>query len=211
MTIGDRPEIDRLRALLSRPAESVAAELLGWHIVSVSSDGEVRGRIVEVEAYAADDPASHAARGRTDRNAAMFGSPGIAYVFRSYGLHWCLNVVVAPRGEPAAILLRAAEVVSGIDLVRSRRGIHSNERQLLSGPGCLAAGLAVDCHHDRSDLLVGDEGIRIEPDSQGGLLPAAVRNGPRVGVSRAVDRPWRWWVADSPAVSRYRRATTADS
>jgi DNA-3-methyladenine glycosylase len=187
----------------ARPAMVVARELLGARIAS-SVDGLLTvGRIVETEAYTGpDDEASHAAAriGRTARNAAMFGPPGSAYVYRIYGVHWCLNTVTDRVEYPGAVLVRAIEPITGLDVMRGRRarGGVTNDVQLGSGPGKLAAALgitgALDGHPlDRAPLLIAPG----EPvDDQ------AIGRGPRIGVTRAADWPLRFFVRGNPHVSR---------
>ncbi|WP_323791269.1 DNA-3-methyladenine glycosylase [Nocardioides sp.] len=178
------------------PAEAVAPRLLG----AVISHGPVAVRITEVEAYAGSrDPGSHAARGPTPRAAVMFGPAGHLYCYVSYGMHTCANVVVGHDGEAAGVLLRAGEVVAGHDVARERRpGVA--ESQLARGPGllCRALGISVDLRG--TDLAEGP--VRLE-------LPATpvadVVSGPRVGLRLAAQRPWRFWIADDPTVSDYRR------
>lgn len=194
-------------------ATDVAPRLLGTLLLRTADDGVTRARIVEVEAYRRDDPASHTHRGPTRRNATMFGPAGRLYVYRSHGLHWCANVVVGPAGTGAAVLLRAAEVLDGHEVVRRRRAASRRDGAppddvLLSGPGNLGRGLALDgAVHDGLDLLADDAPLRLLPAPPGTRL--AVRSGPRVGVSVAAERPWRWWVDGSPAVSPYRRSPRA--
>lgn len=194
---GERP-VDR--AALEGDVDAVAPRLLG----TVLSSRGVRGRIVEVEAYDEDDPASHTARGRTDGNATMFGPAGHLYVYLSHGLHHCANVVVGPAGVGAAVLIRAVEVVAGADTAIERRGGRGRDdaRVLAGGPGRLGQALALTRADDGRDLLGDRHGPRLLDD---GWRPAAVSRGPRVGVRLAPDVPWRWWVTSSPAVSRYRR------
>ena len=169
----------------------VAPRLLG----AVLTHGGVAVRITEVEAYAGpDDPGSHAFRGRTPRNDVMFGPPGRLYVYFVYGMHHCANLVTGAEGEPGAVLLRAGEVVSGIDLARHRRA-GSPDRELARGPARLCRALAIDLTHNGSevDLLPGEQVVQIS-------------TGPRVGLRRAADRPWRFWVTSDPTVSTYRPA-----
>jgi DNA-3-methyladenine glycosylase len=179
------------RHFFARSVHEVASELIG---VTLLVDG-VGGEIVEVEAYDREDPASHGHRGLTARNAAMFGPPGHAYVYRSYGVHWCLNLVCGKEGDPQAALVRALAPTHGIEAMRARRGVE-DERALCSGPGKLCQALAITSAHDGLPL---DR----EPFS---LLPRArepeVLAGPRIGISQAVDRPWRYGLADSPFLSR---------
>ena len=157
----------------------------------------VGGRIVEVEAYAPDDPASHSFRGENARNAAMFGPPGHLYVYRSYGVHWCANVVCCDEGTGAAVLLRALEPTHGIDVMRERRGL-DDVRLLCSGPGRLTQALGISSEHD--GLALDRPPFRLDPPT---ALPDLVV-GPRIGITRAVELPWRYSVRSSPFVSRPR-------
>jgi DNA-3-methyladenine glycosylase len=191
-----------LSALLDGPAEVAAPRLLG---ALLSANG-VTVRLTEVEAYAGvgADPASHAHRGRTPRNAVMFGPPGHLYVYFTYGMHWCLNVVCAPAGQAAAVLLRAGRVVEGLDLARARRPAARADRDLARGPARLAVTLDLDGRADGAYLLdpAGEVVLRPPPRPAD---PSAVRTGPRVGVAGARERPWRFWLDDEPTVSPYRR------
>ena len=185
---------------LRHPAE-VAPELLNKLLVR--DDGRA-GRIVEVEAYAgADDPAAHSFRGPTARNATMFGEGGHMYVYFSYGMHWCANAVCG-KGQGWGVLLRAIEPVAGIDLMREARGHPARERDLGSGPGRLGQAMGITRALDGADLVDGDRGVRIVSD--GMAPPADAVAGPRVGISRAVDRPWRWHVPAHAHVSRARKS-----
>lgn len=182
---------------LAGSAPEVAPLLLGATI----HDDEVGLRIVEVEAYAGQtDPASHAYRGPGIRNAVMFGPPGHGYVYRSHGIHFCLNVVCHPDGVGGGILLRAGEVVEGLEVARLRRGGHA---ELARGPGRLGQVLAVTLADSGVDLRTGR--LRLEPR----MTVPEVEVGPRVGVSKAADRPWRFWIAGDPFVSAYRRSPRA--
>jgi DNA-3-methyladenine glycosylase len=166
--------------------------------------GECAGRIVEVEAYREDDEASHSYRGRTTRNGTMFGPPGLLYVYFSYGMHWCANVVCGEPGQGAAVLLRALEPIAGLDRMRARRPAARSDRDLCSGPGKLTSALAIDRAHDGWDLgRVG--GPHLVDD--GTPPPANPGHGPRVGITKAVERPWRFLVEGSPYVSRAPRST----
>ena len=171
----------------------VAPELIG---ATLLVDG-VGGVIVEVEAYGRDDPASHGFRGRTARNAAMFGPPGHAYVYRSYGVHWCLNVVTDGEGTAAAVLIRALEPTHGLETMRARRGVE-NARLLCSGPGRLCQALGITGAHDGLPLDEPPFELRSRPS------PVAVVSGPRVGISQAAHLPWRYVLEGSPFVSRGR-------
>jgi DNA-3-methyladenine glycosylase len=189
------------RAFYQRPTVDVARNLLGRMLVSVTPEGRTTGRIVETEAYlGADDPASHAARLRTGRVEAMWGEPGIAYVYRSYGIHAMLNVVTEPLGETGAVLIRALEPVFGIDLMRARRGIE-DERLLCSGPGKLCQALAIGLDLHGTDLVSSDR-LWISP----GETPRDVSTSGRIGISRGQAHPWRFWVTSNPHVSAHRRA-----
>lgn len=175
----------------SAPAQIVAQQLIG---VTVLVDG-VGGRIVETEAYDREDPASHAYSGPTERNASMFGPPAHAYVYRSYGIHWCLNFVCREAGHGAGVLIRALEPVAGIDAMRARRDA-SDERLLCSGPGKLCQALGVTRAHDGMSLAAPPFALLAAP---AGLALVA---GPRIGISKAVDVPWRFGLAGSRFVSR---------
>lgn len=191
---------------LARDSTEVAPDLLGCRLTSTTPDGAVTLVLTEVEAYAGEsDPASHAFRGRTPRNAVMFGPAGHAYVYRSHGLHWCLNLVTGEPGTANAVLLRAGRVVDGVDLARSRRGAQVVDRNLARGPGNLARALGVTGEDDGTSVLDGPR-LRLFPATP----PAgSIVAGPRVGVTLAPDDPWRWWVRDDPSVSAYRRSPRA--
>ena len=178
--------------------------LLGCHLVADGPDGQVGVRFVELEAYrGSDDPAAHSYRGRTARNAVMFGPPGHLYVYFVYGMHFCANISCLPDGEPGAVLLRAAEVVSGLAVAQLRRPTARSEAELARGPARLATVLGLGREHNGLDLTDPASPVRLLPSDP---VPAdQVRTGPRVGVAAAQDRPWRFWVAGSPAVSTYRR------
>jgi DNA-3-methyladenine glycosylase len=189
------------RAFYERPTVDVARDLLGQVLVSVTAEGRTAGRIVETEAYlGADDPASHAARLRTGRVEAMWGEPGIAYVYRSYGIHAMLNVVTERLGETGAVLIRALEPLVGVDLMQARRGVDA-DRLLCSGPGklCQALGIALEMHG--TDLVSSDR-LWISP----GDIPHEISTSGRIGISRGQAHPWRFWVSDNPHVSAHRRA-----
>lgn len=174
-----------------RPVAEAARDLIGAEILVEG----VGGIVVETEAYDRDDPASHSVNGPTERNAAMFGPPGRAYVYRSYGLHWCLNVVCGPPGHGAAILIRALEPTRGLDVMRVRRGT-GDDRLLCAGPGRLTQALGVTRAHD---------GMSLDTPPFGLAAPATrppIVAGPRIGISRNADAPWRFGLAGSRWVSR---------
>ena len=175
----------------ARSVHQAAPELIG---ATLLVDG-VGGRIVEVEAYDHEDPASHGYRGRTQRNASMFGPPGHAYVYRSYGIHWCLNLVCEEDEVAAAVLVRALEPTHGLDEMRRRRG-HDEPRLLCSGPGRLCQALGITREHDGRRLDRPPFELRA-PD-----VPAETVAAPRVGISRAAELPWRYAEAGSRFVSR---------
>jgi DNA-3-methyladenine glycosylase len=179
-----------IRDVLSGPVLEVAPRLLG----ATLTHGGVTVRLTEVEAYDGDrDPGSHAHRGMTARNEVMFGPPGHLYVYFTYGMHHCCNVVCGPEGQASAVLLRAGEVVDGLDTARGRRG-RSTDRDLARGPGRLCQALGID---------LADNGL----DLDGLLLPGdpvtEVSTGPRVGLRLAAERPWRFWITGEATVSRY--------
>jgi DNA-3-methyladenine glycosylase len=181
-------------AFFDRSVHDVARDLIGC---GLRFDG-VGGAIVETESYHADDPACHAYIGRTARNAVLFGPPGRAYVYFSYGVHNMLNAVCEPQGDAAAVLIRALEPLWGIDAMRERRGREA-VRELCSGPGKLTQALGIELEHDGTSLLAlpfeltGREGEWLDP---------GVVNGPRIGISRATELPWRFCAAESAFLSR---------
>jgi DNA-3-methyladenine glycosylase len=184
----------------ARPVVAVARDLLGATV----RHGPVRVRLTEVEAYTGpDDPASHAARGPTPRSAVMFGPPGHAYVYFVYGMHWCLNLVCGPAGTPSAVLVRAGEVVAGVDLARARAP-RLADRDLARGPGRLARALGADGSLTGSPVTGGGR-LVVERGTE--VDDTLVCTGPRIGLRVAVERPWRFWVAGDPTVSATRGRT----
>ncbi|MBV9096638.1 MAG: DNA-3-methyladenine glycosylase [Frankiaceae bacterium] len=189
------------RSFYDRPVLDVARDLLGAVVVY----GDVAVRLSEVEAYdGADDPASHAFRGPTARNAVMFGPPGHAYVYFTYGMHFCVNLVCGEAGRASAVLLRAGEVVDGVEHARLRRPA-APDRDLARGPARLTKALGIDRSLDGADVCDPRSPLRV---LRGDAAPAnRIATGPRIGISAAADRPWRWWVEGDPTVSPYRPHT----
>ncbi len=175
-------------SFFARDAREVAAAMIGMEFRC----GETGGIIVETEAYLQDDPASHSFRGPTARNASMFAAPGTGYVYLIYGMHWCLNAVCLPG---SAVLLRALEPTQGLALMRKRRGIE-NVRLLCAGPGRLAQALGITGAQDGLPLLAPPFHLAIAPPG------ASLLSGPRIGISRAADVPWRFGLANSAFLSR---------
>jgi DNA-3-methyladenine glycosylase len=179
------------RPFFARSVHEVAPELIGATLLV----GDVGGRIVELEAYHHTEPAAHSFRGRTERNAVMFGPPGYAYVYRSYGIHWCLNFVCEAAGSASAVLIRAIEPTQGLDRMRRRRGV-AEPRNLCSGPGKLGQALAVT--RELNGFALDDAPFALfartgKPD---------VVTGPRIGITKAVDQPWRYGLKGSKFVSK---------
>lgn len=192
------------RSVLRGPVEDVAPRLLG----SLLRHGSVVVRLTEVEAYGgADDPGSHAYRGRTPRNASMFADAGRLYCYLSYGVHTCANLVVGDEAHPGAVLLRGGEVVEGLDIARTRRpGVRDVD--LARGPGRLCRALGLGLEHDGRTVLGDDGDPRWTPTISPRSTSVQLR-GPRVGLSKAPDRAWRFWLAAEPTVSTYRRSPRA--
>jgi DNA-3-methyladenine glycosylase len=179
------------RDFFARSVHEVAPDLIGMTLL-FDGDG---GVIVEVEAYDHEDPAAHGYRGRTERNASMFGPPGHAYVYRSYGIHWCLNFVCEPEGSASAVLLRALEPRQGVEAMHARRG-HVDLRLLCSGPGRLCQALGITCEHD--GLPLDRPPFELRPSER---KPEVVA-GRRVGITKAAEQPWRYALAGSRFLSR---------
>jgi DNA-3-methyladenine glycosylase len=199
------------RGFYDRDVVTVARELLGTCLLRMTEAGLVAGRIVEAEAYlAADDPANHASRGQSRRNASMFGQPGHAYV---YAIHsrWCLNAVTEPEGVPSAVLIRAVEPLAGLEIMRKRRAVRTTEGRriadvdLARGPARLCEALAIDRTLDGWDLTRGEELWIARGDAP--LEAAQIATSRRVGVTSAREVPLRFYVTDSPFVSRLTRRT----
>jgi DNA-3-methyladenine glycosylase len=181
------------RAFFARSVHEVAPDLIG---ADLTVDG-VGGLIVEVEAYHHTEPAAHSYRGQTPRNAVMFGPPGFVYVYRSYGLHWCVNFVCEPEGSASAVLIRALEPTHGIDTMRERRGL-GDVRSLCSGPGRLCQALGITIAHNGAPLDRLPFRLLAKPNQ-----PAVeIARGPRIGITKAADLPWRYGLKGSRFVSK---------
>ncbi|WP_418956278.1 DNA-3-methyladenine glycosylase [Streptomyces tritici] len=193
------------RAFFDRPVLEVAPDLLGRTLVRRTDDGTIEVRLTEVEAYAGEiDPGSHAFRGRTARNATMFGPPGHAYVYFTYGMWHCLNLVCGPEGHASGVLLRAGEIRSGAEFARKRRLSARHDKELAKGPARLATALDVALSLNGTDVCDG-------PDAPLAVLAGTpprrdqVRSGPRTGVGgEGAPHPWRFWIEADPTVSPYR-------
>jgi DNA-3-methyladenine glycosylase len=201
------------RDFFARLSVQVAPELLGCVLEHQTAAGLVALELTEVEAYAgASDPASHAYRGRTARNAVMFGPPGHAYVYFTYGMHFCVNLVCLPAGTASAVLLRAGRVVTGQELAAARRAAGREparrvvaERDLARGPARLCKALGITRTQDGADVCDPASPLRVRwPDRRPAL---DISQGPRIGISVAADVPWRFWVTGDPTVSAYRPHT----
>lgn len=214
-----------LRTLLAGPVLEVAPKLLGMVLRRTTPEGAVAVRLTEVEAYdGPNDPGSHAYRGQTPRNAVMFGPPGHLYVYFTYGMHFCMNVSVGPAGQPSAILLRAGEVIEGVELARERRGLVASpsiaalgvlpdvppsrtrakalpDRDLARGPARLCVALGIGRAENGADLLDRGSAVQLLP---GEGLDGEPATGPRVGLREAAEWDWRFWIPGEPTVSPYR-------
>jgi DNA-3-methyladenine glycosylase len=191
------PDFEPLpRAFYDRDTVDVARDLIGRTLIHVTKEGPVGGIIVETEAYGPDDPANHAHRGPRPRNASMFGPPGFAYVYRIYGLYWCVNAVTRDTGIGEAVLIRALEPQCGIDIMRRNRGVEDAKR-LCGGPGRLCQALGITGELNGADLTLG-------PLLIGGEQPVAVEivESTRIGISKAAHLPWRFCAAGNRYVSR---------
>jgi DNA-3-methyladenine glycosylase len=188
--------------LLAGPVDRAARGLLGCRLTA----GGVTVRLTEVEAYAGHggDPASHAHRGRTPRNTIMFGPAGYAYVYFTYGMYWCMNVVCGVEGEASAVLLRAGSIVDGVEIARKRRPAARRDADLARGPARLCSALGID-RAVYGAYLLGDDGpVHLSAPSRP-VPKRAIHSGPRVGVTGAKDLEWRFWIEGEPSVSEYRR------
>lgn len=180
---------------LDRPVLEVARGLLGSSIVAERGDTVLRARIVEAEAYSEDDPASHSYNGPTDRSAVMFGPPGFWYIYKCYGIHWMTNVVCGEPGHGEAVLIRAVEPVSGLDVMTRRRGMEGTD--VTNGPGKLSEALGITEDDDRTEIS-RETGLYLEP----GPLDEPVVESTRIGIQEATERPWRFYLEGNDYVSR---------
>lgn len=192
-----------LRSLLAQPVAEVAPLIVGMRM-RCDVDDRVVLRITEVEAYGGigEDPASHAYRNRTPRNAPMFLKAGHLYVYRSYGMHWCCNIVTGEEGRASAVLLRAGVITHGLETARTRRPTARRDRDLASGPGNLCAALGITERVNAIDLLDPASPVRLLPRLAS--TTPSLASGPRIGISQEQQRPWRWWERDEPTVTRPR-------
>jgi DNA-3-methyladenine glycosylase len=191
------------RQRLVGPAVRLAPRLLGAVLVSDVGGAEVAVRLTEVEAYEGpDDPASHAFRGLTKRTAVMFGPPGHLYCYFTYGMHWCANIVCGTDGHAAAVLLRAGEIVRGAEAARARRPAARGTRDLAQGPARLATCLGLTADTNGVDLCSSDSPVRLA--SMRARRATGIMAGPRVGITVATERPWRFWLSGDPTVSAYK-------
>ena len=192
------------REFLNRPAPEVAPGLLGCVLEHESPEGLVAVRLTEVEAYnGEEDPASHAYRGRTPRNAVMYGPAGYAYVYFTYGMHFCVNVSCMPPGTASAVLIRAGQVIAGEELARRRRPARGPDRDLARGPARLCQALGIDRALNGADFCDPASPLRLRTRSSS-VEKQTICTGPRVGVSAGATVPWRFWLDGEPSVSVYR-------
>lgn len=192
-------DVNTLADWLAADALVVAPQLLGWELISHSPEGRTGGRIVEVEAYhGAEDPASHAFRGLTPRTAPMFAAGGTIYIYRSYGIHTCMNIVTGPPGQAQAVLIRALEPTIGLELMASRRGA-TNPRLLTSGPG--RVGQALGLSINMSGQTLNTENLELRPPTVP-VDPAHIVATTRIGIKVATENPWRFYLAGSSYISR---------
>jgi DNA-3-methyladenine glycosylase len=204
----DRPVTSTVlpRAFFDRPVLEVAPDLLGRVVSTRTPEGLVAVRLTEVEAYdGPNDPGSHAYRGRTPRNAVMFGEPGHVYVYFTYGMHYCMNLVCGPPGTASAVLLRAGAVILGEELARLRRTTAAAAVDLARGPARLTMALGIDRTLDGADACDPNGTLVVSAGEPAD--PTAVRTGPRTGVTGGATRPWRFWISGERSVSPYRAHT----
>lgn len=175
---------------------SAAPALLGWLLVHTSPEGTTSGYVVETECYNAEDAASHSFKGKTPRTEVMFGPAGYLYVYFTYGMHYCVNIVTGPEGSGQAVLIRALQPVDGLDIMRKRRG-NVADTQLTNGPAKLTQAMAINKAHNGAYVLGNGEFKLLS-----GLKPHTVRQTTRIGITKEIDKPWRFYIAGNPYVSR---------
>lgn len=188
----------QLQTLLCKNALQVAPRILGAKLIHDSPQGRTAGRIVEVEAYNQDDPASHSFRPMSTRTAPMFGPAGGIYIYFIYGMHYCLNIVTGAEGRGEALLIRALEPLEGLELMQRRRGT-TNLKQLCSGPAKLVQAMGIPVSLSGGSFFDGPLLLELSP----ALPPNTVAISPRIGISKAIDNPWRFYIKDSPFVSKH--------
>ena len=176
-------------------AVSAAKSLLGWLLVHDSPEGRTAGYIVEAEAYTSDDPASHTYTGLTPRNKAMFELSGTIYIYFTYGMHFCVNIVTGEKGSGQAVLIRALQPVEGIELMQKRRAV-TDVRNLANGPAKLVKAMGISKEHYGNHISSGS--LFLEP----GIIPAKIVQTTRVGIKKAITQPWRFYVGGSPWISK---------
>ncbi len=187
-----------LEAILATAPDEAAKRLLGSYLVRTIDESDIVCRIVETEAYDQNDPASHSYRGRTPRNSVMFGSSGFAYVYFTYGMHYCFNVVTGPKGYASAVLIRALQPLVGLELIRANRRDIAKEEDLTNGPGKLCQALSIGREFNGQDLTRRPLRLEIKPP----LKSSEVVRATRIGITRAKDRKWRFYIKDNAYVSR---------
>lgn len=195
-----KAETEKLKKILEQGAVEAAPQLLGWVIERRFNEGLVRLKIVETEAYRQDDPASHSFRGQTPRTAPMFKAGGILYVYFTYGIHYCMNFVAGQAGFGEAVLIRAAEPLEGIDIIRSHRLGVTKDNQLTNGPGKLCQALGIHST-EFSGLSFGPKTIGLQPPVNA-LSSDDISLSPRIGVKQAVNTPWRFYIKNNPYVTK---------
>jgi DNA-3-methyladenine glycosylase len=195
--------MESLKDILSSSSRVVAPKLLGWYLCRQSPEGLIKLQIVETEAYHQEDPASHSFRGLTERTAPMFEAGGRLYVYFTYGMHYCLNIVTGPAGRGEAVLIRAGEPISGIEIMQNNRGI-TEIRNLANGPGKLAQAFGIK-DTSLSGELLNKSSIWLEPPEKP-FPKSRIVSGPRIGIRHAVEQPWRFYIKGNEFVSGYTKA-----
>ncbi len=185
------------QSFFDKPVERLAKDLLGCELAHKSSEGTTAGLIVETEAYHQTDEASHSFRGRTARTAVMFGPAGHAYIYFTYGRHWCFNITAEECGVGAAVLIRALEPTKGLGLMMKRRG-KDDISELCSGPSKLVQSMGITKADYGKPIFTGSFRLKLRNE----VANLSIRSGPRIGISKAKDKPWRFWIQDNGFVSR---------